>query len=303
MRSTCPLGEGAPQTGIVRPAAGILAQWMLFIPQAEPAVHALSMTSSSPSSATTAVFSLGDSLRPRLPARWLLMPPSLLRLKTLGSSRRRRAGSTNIQVMVEGPGHVPDGPDRVQTSKKSRWRSGAAKAHASMWFGFRWCHRHRPAATTTSPAQSARRWQAGTSTAMHLLRDRPRKPGRPNARQTWREGLIATKIAAARLVAPTAPATARARRDRRRRLSRAPLRLSTGTASRISRSIPNAPKRIPRETLPADIYRRSRFLLNCAAPSTARCRPRSPDEDLAGLGDVLKAQEQSKAVAGCVIVL
>jgi len=170
--------------------------------------------------------------------------------------------------MVEGSGHVPIGPDRV-TQKQD---GGVQRAPSMCW---------DPLVTDIAPGYDhitsalARRWRAWHGTAM-LCYVTPRTHwGLPNRRRRARGPDRLQEIAAqAADLARHRPAT----RDARRTNSAGAATLSTGTSSSISRIDPRTRREIPRETLPADIYKRSRIPAQCCGPSTARA-DQITDED------------------------
>jgi phosphomethylpyrimidine synthase len=91
-------------TGIVSRGGGILARWMLHHHQQNPCTPT-STTSSTFSKSYDVSFSLGDSLRPGC-LHDATDEAQLAELKTLGQLTRK-AWEHDVQVMVEGPGHVP----------------------------------------------------------------------------------------------------------------------------------------------------------------------------------------------------
>ena len=91
-------------TGIVSRGGGILAQWMLYHHKQNP-LYTRFDDICEIFKRYDCTFSLGDSLRPGC-LHDASDEAQLAELKTLGQLTRR-AWEHNVQVMVEGPGHVP----------------------------------------------------------------------------------------------------------------------------------------------------------------------------------------------------
>ena len=135
-------------TGIVSRGGAILAQWMAhhhkqnFLYERFDdickifAKHDVS-------------FSLGDGLRPGCIAD-ASDEAQFAELKTLGELTKK-AWEHDVQVMIEGPGHVPHGQDQGAGGEGSRAVPRGAVLHARAAG-----HRHCARATTTSLRPSAR---------------------------------------------------------------------------------------------------------------------------------------------------
>ena len=94
-------------------------------------------------------FSLGDGLRPGCIAD-ASDEAQFAELKTLGELTKI-AWKYDVQVMIEGPGHIPHRPDQGAGGEGKRALLRGAVLHAGAAGD-----RHRARATTTSPRRSAR---------------------------------------------------------------------------------------------------------------------------------------------------
>jgi thiamine biosynthesis protein ThiC len=102
-------------TGIVSRGGGILAQWMLYHHKQNP-LYTRFDDICEIFKRYDCTFSLGDSLRPGC-QHDASDAAQLAELKTLGELTRR-AWQHDIQVMVEGPGHVP--MDQIEFNVKKQ---------------------------------------------------------------------------------------------------------------------------------------------------------------------------------------
>jgi len=117
--------------------------------QGELPLHALRGHLRDHAGRTTSRFSLGDGLRPGSIAD-ANDEAQFAELQTLGELTQI-AWKQDVQVMIEGPGHVPMHMIKDEHGRAARGVRRGAVLHARAAD-----HRHRARATTTSPAASAR---------------------------------------------------------------------------------------------------------------------------------------------------
>ena len=236
-------------TGIVSRGGGILARWMLHHHQQNPLyTHFDDIIEIFKKYDVS--FSLGDSLRPGC-LHDATDAAQLAELKTLGELTRK-AWEHDVQVMVEGPGHVP--MDQIDYNVKKQMEEcfeapfyvlgplvtdiAAGYDHISSAIG---------AAL------------AGWSGAAMLCYVTPKEHlGLPNAEDV-RQGLIAYKIAAhAADIARHRPGA----RDRDDQMSHARYNFDWNQQFALSLD-PERAKEYHDETLPADIYKTAEFCSMC----------------------------------------
>ena len=196
-------------------------------------------------------FSLGDSLRPGC-AHDASDAAQLAELKTLGQLTRR-AWEHDVQVMVEGPGHVP--MDQIEFNVRKQMEECSEAPFYVLG----------PLVTDIAPGYDHITSAIGAAlagwygTAMLCYVTPKEHLGLPNAEDV-RVGLIAYKIAAhAADIARHRPGA----RDRDDELSQAPATTSTGIASLNSPLDPERAREYHDETLPADIYKTAEFCSMC----------------------------------------
>ena len=136
-------------TGIVSRGGSIMAKWCLAHHQ-ENFLYTHFDEICEIMAAYDVAFSLGDGLRPGCHAD-ANDEAQFAELDTLGELTQI-AWEHDCQVMIEGPGHVPDAPDQGEHGPAARGLPRGALLHARA----RSPPTSRPA-TTTSPRRSARR--------------------------------------------------------------------------------------------------------------------------------------------------
>ncbi len=207
-------------------------------------------------------FSLGDSLRPGC-QHDASDDAQLAELKTLGELTRR-AWKHDVQVMVEGPGHVP--MDQIEFNVKKQMEECSEAPFYVLG----------PLVTDIAPGYDHITSAIGAAmagwhgTAMLCYVTPKEHLGLPNAEDV-REGLIASKSLLMQLTLPAialVPVIATMS-------SAGPAMPSTGTSSSNCLSILSGPRSIT--TKPCQrISTSRRSFARCVVRSTARCRPRSP---------------------------
>jgi phosphomethylpyrimidine synthase len=262
-------------TGIVSRGGGILARWMLAHHKQNPLyTHFLDIIEIFKKYDVS--FSLGDSLRPGC-LHDASDEAQLAELKTLGQLTRM-AWEHDVQVMVEGPGHVP--MDQIEFNVRKQMEEcdeapfyvlgplvtdiAAGYDHISSAIG---------AAL------------AGWYGAAMLCYVTPKEHlGLPNAEDV-RNGLIAYKIAAhAADIARHRPGA----RDRDDEMSRARYNFDWNRQFELSLD-PERAREYHDETLPADIYKTAEFCSMCG-PKFCPMQTKMDAEALSELERFLAAQ-------------
>ena len=236
-------------TGIVSRGGGILARWMLAHHKQNPLyTHYNDIIEIFKRYDVT--FSLGDSLRPGC-QHDASDAAQLAELKTLGNLTRR-AWEHNIQVMVEGPGHVP--MDQIEFNVKKQMEECSEAPFYVLG----------PLVTDIAPGYDHITSAIGAAmagwygTAMLCYVTPKEHLGLPNAEDV-RNGLIAYKIAAhAADIARHRPGA----RDRDDELSKARYNFDWNRQFELSLD-PERAKEYHDETLPADIYKTAEFCSMC----------------------------------------
>ncbi|AFY73150.1 thiamine biosynthesis protein ThiC [Synechococcus sp. PCC 7502] len=236
-------------TGIVSRGGGILARWMLAHHKQNPLyTHFNDIIEIFKKYDVS--FSLGDSLRPGC-QHDASDAAQLAELKTLGNLTRR-AWEHNIQVMVEGPGHVP--MDQIEFNVRKQMEECSEAPFYVLG----------PLVTDIAPGYDHITSAIGAAmagwygTAMLCYVTPKEHLGLPNAEDV-RNGLIAYKIAAhAADIARHRPGA----RDRDDALSHARYNFDWNQQFALSLD-PERAKEYHDETLPADIYKTAEFCSMC----------------------------------------
>jgi len=236
-------------TGIVSRGGGILARWMLHHHKQNPLyTHFADIIQIFKKHDVS--FSLGDSLRPGC-THDASDPAQLAELKTLGQLTRR-AWEDDIQVMVEGPGHVP--MDQIEFNVRKQMEECSEAPFYVLG----------PLVTDIAPGYDHITSAIGAAmagwygTAMLCYVTPKEHLGLPNAEDV-RNGLIAYKIAAhAADIARHRPGA----RDRDDQLSEARYNFDWNRQFALSLD-PERAKEYHDETLPADIYKTAEFCSMC----------------------------------------
>ncbi len=262
-------------TGIVSRGGGILAQWMLYHHKQNP-LYTRFEDICEIFKRYDCSFSLGDSLRPGC-LHDASDAAQLAELKTLGELTRR-AWKHDVQVMVEGPGHVPI--DQIEFNVRKQMEECSEAPFYVLG----------PLVTDISPGYDHISSAIGAAmagwygTAMLCYVTPKEHLGLPNAEDV-REGLIAYKIAAhAADVARHRPGA----RDRDDELSRARYNFDWNKQFELSLD-PERAKAFHDETLPADIYKQAEFCSMCG-PKHCPMQTKITDQDLDDLERELKSQ-------------
>ena len=262
-------------TGIVSRGGGILAQWMLYHHKQNP-LYTRFDDICEIFKRYDCTFSLGDSLRPGC-LHDASDAAQLAELKTLGELTRR-AWKHDVQVMVEGPGHVP--MDQIEFNVRKQMEECSEAPFYVLG----------PLVTDISPGYDHISSAIGAAmagwygTAMLCYVTPKEHLGLPNAEDV-REGLIAYKIAAhAADVARHRPGA----RDRDDELSRARYNFDWNQQFELSLD-PERAKAYHDETLPADIYKQAEFCSMCG-PKHCPMKTKITDQDLDNLERELKSQ-------------
>ena len=260
-------------TGIVSRGGGILAQWMLHHFKQNP-LYTRFDDICEIFKKYDCTFSLGDSLRPGC-LHDASDDAQLAELKTLGELTRR-AWEHNVQVMVEGPGHVP--MDQIEFNVRKQMEECSEAPFYVLG----------PLVTDISPGYdhissaigAAMAGWYGTSMLCYVT---PKEHlGLPNAEDV-REGLIAYKIAAH--AADIARHRAGAR-DRDDELSHARYNFDWNKQFELSLD-PERAKQYHDETLPEEIFKKAEFCSMCG-PKHCPMNSKISDESLEQLKDKLK---------------
>jgi phosphomethylpyrimidine synthase len=267
-------------TGIVSRGGGILAQWMLYHHKQNP-LYTRFDDICEIFKRYDCTFSLGDSLRPGC-LHDASDEAQLAELKTLGDLTRR-AWKHDIQVMVEGPGHVP--MDQIEFNVRKQMEECSEAPFYVLG----------PLVTDIAPGYDHITSAIGAAmagwygTAMLCYVTPKEHLGLPNPEDV-RNGLIAYKIAAhAADIARHRPGA----RDRDDELSRARYAFDWNKQFDLSLD-PERAREYHDETLPADIYKQAEFCSMCG-PKHCPMQTKITDEDLAGLEQVLAEQQAVKA--------
>ena len=236
-------------TGIVSRGGGIIAKWMLHHKRQNPLYTRYSdiMNIFKKYDVT---FSLGDSLRPGC-THDASDAAQLAELKTLGQLTRR-AWTDDLQVMVEGPGHVP--MDQIEFNVRKQMEECSEAPFYVLG----------PLVTDIAPGYDHITSAIGAAmagwygTAMLCYVTPKEHLGLPNAEDV-RNGLIAYKIAAhAADIARHRPGA----RDRDDELSRARYNFDWNRQFELSLD-PERAKEYHDETLPEDVYKTAEFCSMC----------------------------------------
>ena len=265
-------------TGIVSRGGGILAQWMLYHYKQNPLFTRFDDICEI-FKRYDCTFSLGDSLRPGC-LHDASDEAQLAELKTLGELTRR-AWKHDVQVMVEGPGHVP--MDQIEFNVRKQMDECSEAPFYVLG----------PLVTDISPGYDHISSAIGAAmagwygTAMLCYVTPKEHLGLPNPEDV-REGLIAYKIAA------HAADVARHRsgaRDRDDQLSKARKEFDWNKQFELSLD-PERAKQYHDETLPEEIFKKAEFCSMCG-PNHCPMNTKITDADL----DKLNDQIQSKGAA------
>ena len=266
-------------TGIVSRGGGILAQWMLYHHKQNPLFTRFDDICEI-FKRYDCSFSLGDSLRPGC-LHDASDEAQLAELKTLGELTKR-AWNHDVQVMVEGPGHVP--MDQIEFNVKKEMEECFEAPFYVLG----------PLVTDIAPGYDHITSAIGAAmagwhgTAMLCYVTPKEHLGLPNPDDV-REGLIAYKIAA------HAADIARHRsgaRDRDDELSKARYAFDWNKQFELSLD-PDRARQYHDETLPADIYKQAEFCSMCG-PKHCPMQTKITDKDLEDLEIVLSSKDVMK---------
>ncbi len=262
-------------TGIVSRGGGILAQWMLYHHKQNP-LFARFEDICEIFKRYDCTFSLGDSLRPGC-LHDASDEAQLSELKTLGELTRV-AWEHDVQVMVEGPGHVP--MDQIEFNVRKQMEECAEAPFYVLG----------PLVTDIAPGYDHITSAIGAAmagwygTAMLCYVTPKEHLGLPNPEDV-REGLIAYKIAAhAADVARHRPGV----RDRDDELSKARYAFDWNKQFELALD-PERAREYHDETLPADIYKQAEFCSMCG-PKHCPMQTKITDEDINELEEVLQSK-------------
>jgi phosphomethylpyrimidine synthase len=236
-------------TGIVSRGGGIIARWMLHHHQQNPLyTHFRDIIEIF--KRYDVCFSLGDALRPGC-THDASDAAQLAELKTLGQLTRR-AWEHDVQVMVEGPGHVP--MDQIEFNVRQQMEECSEAPFYVLG----------PLVTDIAPGYDHITSAIGAAmagwygTAMLCYVTPKEHLGLPNAEDV-RNGLIAYKIAAhAADIARHRPGA----RDRDDQLSQARYTFDWDRQFQLSLD-PDRAREYHDETLPADFYKTAEFCSMC----------------------------------------
>ncbi len=266
-------------TGIVSRGGGILAQWMLYHHKQNPLFTRFDDICEI-FKRYDCSFSLGDSLRPGC-LHDASDEAQLAELKTLGELTKR-AWNHDVQVMVEGPGHVP--MDQIEFNVRKEMEECSEAPFYVLG----------PLVTDIAPGYDHITSAIGAAmagwhgTAMLCYVTPKEHLGLPNPDDV-REGLIAYKIAA------HAADIARHRsgaRDRDDELSKARYAFDWNKQFELSLD-PDRARQYHDETLPADIYKQAEFCSMCG-PKHCPMQTKITDKDLEDLETVLSSKDEMK---------
>ena len=269
-------------TGIVSRGGGILAQWMLYHHRQNP-LYTRFEDICEIFKRYDCTFSLGDSLRPGC-QHDASDAAQLAELHTLGELTRR-AWKHDVQVMVEGPGHVP--MDQIEFNVRKQME----ECNEAPFYVL------GPLVTDIAPGYDHITSAIGAAmagwhgTAMLCYVTPKEHLGLPNPEDV-REGLIAYKIAAhAADIARHRPGA----RDRDDELSSARYAFDWNKQFELSLD-PERAKQYHDETLPADIYKQAEFCSMCG-PKHCPMQTKITDKDIEGLEEALKAKGAAEFMA------
>ena len=259
-------------TGIVSRGGGILAQWMLYHYKQNPLFTRFDDICEI-FKRYDCTFSLGDSLRPGC-LHDASDEAQLAELKTLGELTKR-AWKHDVQVMVEGPGHVP--MDQIEFNVRKQMEDCAEAPFYVLG----------PLVTDIAPGYDHITSAIGAAmagwygTAMLCYVTPKEHLGLPNPDDV-REGLIAYKIAAhAADIARHRPGV----RDRDDELSRARYAFDWNKQFELSLD-PERAKEYHDETLPAEVFKKAQFCSMCG-PKHCPMQTKITDEDIDNLEKVI----------------
>ena len=262
-------------TGIVSRGGGILAQWMLYHYKQNPLFTRFDDICEI-FKRYDCTFSLGDSLRPGC-LHDASDEAQLAELKTLGELTKR-AWEHDVQVMVEGPGHVP--MDQIEFNVRKQMEDCAEAPFYVLG----------PLVTDIAPGYDHITSAIGAAmagwygTAMLCYVTPKEHLGLPNPDDV-REGLIAYKIAAhAADIARHRPGV----RDRDDELSRARYAFDWNKQFELSLD-PERAKEYHDETLPADVFKKAQFCSMCG-PKHCPMQTKITDKDIAELEKVIESK-------------
>ena len=266
-------------TGIVSRGGGILAQWMLHHYKQNP-LYTRFDDICEIFKRYDCTFSLGDSLRPGC-LHDASDEAQLAELKTLGELTRR-AWEHDVQVMVEGPGHVP--MDQIEFNVRKQMEECSEAPFYVLG----------PLVTDISPGYDHISSAIGAAmagwygTAMLCYVTPKEHLGLPNPEDV-REGLIAYKIAA------HAADIARHRsgvRDRDDELSKARYEFDWNRQFELSLD-PERARQFHDETLPEEIFKKAEFCSMCG-PKHCPMNNKITDQDLDELDKVINSKGASE---------
>ncbi len=266
-------------TGIVSRGGGIIAQWMLHHHRQNP-LYSRFDDIIEIFKRYDVSFSLGDSLRPGC-LHDASDAAQLAELKTLGQLTRR-AWEHDVQVMVEGPGHVP--MDQIEFNVRKQMEECSEAPFYVLG----------PLVTDIAPGYdhitsaigAAMAGWYGTSMLCYVT---PKEHlGLPNAEDV-RSGLIAYKIAAhAADIARHRPGA----RDRDDELCHARYNFDWNRQFELSLD-PERAREYHDEPLPADIYKTAEFCSMCG-PKFCPMQTKVDADKLTELEKYLAQQEAAK---------
>ncbi len=270
-------------TGIVSRGGGILAQWMLYHFKQNPLFTRFDDICEI-FKRYDCTFSLGDSLRPGC-LHDASDEAQLAELKTLGGLTKR-AWEHDVQVMVEGPGHVP--MDQIEFNVRKQMEDCAEAPFYVLG----------PLVTDIAPGYDHITSAIGAAmagwygTAMLCYVTPKEHLGLPNPEDV-REGLIAYKIAA------HAADIARHRsgvRDRDDELSKARYEFDWNKQFELSLD-PERAREFHDETLPDEIFKQAEFCSMCG-PKHCPMQTKITDEDIDELEKALQSKVSQELIVG-----
>ncbi len=266
-------------TGIVSRGGGILAQWMLYHYKQNPLFTRFDDICEI-FKRYDCSFSLGDSLRPGC-LHDASDEAQLAELKTLGELTKR-AWSHDVQVMVEGPGHVPI--DQIEFNVRKQMEDCSEAPFYVLG----------PLVTDIAPGYDHITSAIGAAmagwygTAMLCYVTPKEHLGLPNPDDV-REGLIAYKIAAhAADVARHRPGA----RNRDDELSKARYAFDWDKQFELSLD-PERAREYHDETLPDDVFKKAEFCSMCG-PKHCPMQTKITDQDLLKLEKMIDAEGASE---------
>ncbi|MCH8066627.1 MAG: phosphomethylpyrimidine synthase ThiC [Chloroflexi bacterium] len=258
-------------TGIVSRGGALMAQWQLEHKQENPLYERFDDLCDI-AAAYDVTLSLGDGLRPGCLAD-ASDAAQFAELETLGELTKR-AWERDVQVMVEGPGHVPFDQIAMNVEKQQEICQGAPFYVLG------------PLVTDIAPGydhitSAIGATMAGVSGASFLCYVTPREHlGLPNAADV-KQGVIAYKIAAhAADIARGFPGA----RDRDDELSRARFDFDWNKQFELSLD-PETAKQMHDETLPDDYFKTAEFCSMCG-PKFCSMHVTREIQRTTGLGEI-----------------